>query len=80
MLAIACKQLPGEMTPSELRHLPRDAAESGLTFMGFAIFRSPLKPDSEPALRMLRESRHQLIMITGAAGGAPGPRGVLRGC
>lgn len=33
---------------------------------GFAIFRSPLKEESEPALRMLRESRHQLVMITGA--------------
>lgn len=30
------------------------------------MFRSPLKEDSEPALRMLRESQHQLIMITGA--------------
>lgn len=34
---------------------------------GFAVFRSPLKEDSEPALRMLRESRHQLVMITGDA-------------
>jgi hypothetical protein len=34
---------------------------------GFAIFRSPLKEDSEPALRALRESQHQLIMITGDA-------------
>jgi len=31
------------------------------------VFRSPLKEDSEPALRMLRESQHQLIMITGDA-------------
>lgn len=66
VLALAYKQLPGEMTPSELRHLPRDHAESGLLFAGFAVFRSPLKDDSEPALRMLRESQHQLIMITGA--------------
>ena len=32
---------------------------------GFAVFRSPLKPESEPALRMLRASGHQLVMITG---------------
>lgn len=31
------------------------------------MFRSPLKPESEPALRMLRESTHQLVMITGDA-------------
>lgn len=118
VLALAHKQLPEGMTPSELRHLPRDEAESGLQFAGeapcfglgrhpmrrprvnivtpaswaqrvlcvpatlpvphlaaapacprchagFAVFRSPLKPESEPALRMLRESLHQLIMITG---------------
>jgi manganese-transporting P-type ATPase len=34
---------------------------------GFAIFRSPLKPESEPTLRMLRDSQHQLVMITGDA-------------
>lgn len=67
VLAMAYKQLPSEMTPSELRHLPRDHAESELVFAGFAVFRSPLKDDSEPALRMLRESQHQLIMITGDA-------------
>jgi len=36
------------------------------TAAGFAICRSPLKEESEPALRMLRESQHQLVMITGA--------------
>ena len=65
VLAMGYRQLDSLMTPSELRHLPRDAAEAGLTFAGFAVFRSPLKHDSEPALRMLRESQHQLIMITG---------------
>ncbi|PSC72522.1 putative manganese-transporting ATPase PDR2 [Micractinium conductrix] len=67
VLALAYKQLPSGLTPSELRHMGRDTAESGLTFAGFAIFRSPLKEDSEPALRMLRESCHQLVMITGDA-------------
>ncbi|KAL4532436.1 hypothetical protein Ndes2526B_g08333 [Nannochloris sp. 'desiccata'] len=67
VLALAYKKLPDEMTPSALRHTPRDEAESNLDFAGFAIFRSPLKPDSEPSLRMLRASQHQLIMITGDA-------------
>ncbi|KAL4527712.1 hypothetical protein Ndes2437A_g02854 [Nannochloris sp. 'desiccata'] len=67
VLALAYKKLPDEMTPSALRHTPRDEAESNLVFAGFAIFRSPLKPDSEPSLRMLRASQHQLIMITGDA-------------
>ena len=67
VLALAYKRLPNDLTPSSLRHMPRDEAESGLDFAGFAIFRSPLKPDSEPSLRMLRASQHQLIMITGDA-------------
>ena len=41
MLAMAYKQLPDSMTPSELRHLPRGEAESGLRFAG--------KPASMPA-------------------------------
>lgn len=67
MLALAYKPLPSDLTPSALRHIPRDEAESDLTFAGFAVFRSPLKDDSEPALRMLRASQHQLVMITGDA-------------
>jgi manganese-transporting P-type ATPase len=67
VLALAFKKLPADMTSSALRHTPRDEAESNLVFAGFAIFRSPLKPDSEPSLRMLRASQHQLIMITGDA-------------
>ena len=67
VLALAYKRLPDDLTLSALRHTPRDSAESELKFAGFAIFRSPLKPDSEPSLRMLRASQHQLIMITGDA-------------
>lgn len=67
VLALAVKKLPQDFTPSTMRHTPRDEMESGLDFVGFAVFRSPIKPDSEPALRMLRASRHQLIMITGDA-------------
>ena len=67
VLALAYKPLSSDLTHSALRHTPRDEAESGLIFAGFTIFRSPLKPDSEPSLRMLRASQHQLIMITGDA-------------
>jgi manganese-transporting P-type ATPase len=34
VLALGCKRLSGEMTPSAMRHLPRDQAESGLEFAG----------------------------------------------
>lgn len=67
VLALAYKRLPTDLTPSGVRHISRDEAEADLVFAGFAIFRSPLKPDSEPSLRMLRASQHQLVMITGDA-------------
>ena len=68
VLALAYKHLsPEAAEPSNLRHLSRDEAERDMVFAGFAVFRSPLKPQSEPALRMLRMSQHQLVMITGDA-------------
>ncbi len=47
--------------------MPREEVEGGLTFGGFAVLQCPLKPESEPALRMLKEASHQLVMITGDA-------------
>ena len=67
VLSLAAKPLPAETTPSSLRHTTRDDIEDKLTFVGFAIFRAPVRPDSEPSLQMLRESQHQLVMITGDA-------------
>lgn len=67
VLALAAKNLPTDTTPSSLRHTTRDEIESELSFVGFAIFRAPIRSDSEPSLQMLRDSQHQLIMITGDA-------------
>lgn len=64
IIALAYKTLPG-LEGAELRRVPRGEAESGLTFAGFAVFACPLKSESEPSLRVLKESSHQLVMITG---------------
>jgi cation-transporting ATPase 13A1 len=45
--------------------LPREEAESGLIFAGFLIFHNPLKEDSKESIKMLNESNHRVIMITG---------------
>ncbi len=63
VIALAYKQLPAEPSAAELRSMARSEAESGLTFAGFAIFQCPLKPESEPALRMLRDSNHQARLL-----------------
>ena len=67
MIALAYKQLPASTGTSELRSKSREDIESRLDFEGFAVFHCPLKPESEPALPILKESSHQLVMITGDA-------------
>lgn len=67
VLALAYKTLDPELGPAGARALPRDQVEAGLQFAGFAVLQCPLKPESEPALRHLRDSSHQLVMITGDA-------------
>eukprot|EP00963_Diacronema_lutheri_P002068 scaffold136_cov325-Pavlova_lutheri.AAC.4 len=67
VIALAHKPLPATVNSSELASLEREELESGLEFAGFALFSCPLKPESEPSLKMLMESSHHLIMITGDA-------------
>ncbi|KAL7124750.1 hypothetical protein ABFS83_14G070300 [Erythranthe nasuta] len=64
VLALAYKSLQ-DMTVSEARSLDRDTVESGLTFAGFAIFNCPIREDSASVLSGLKESSHDLVMITG---------------
>uniref|UniRef100_A0A5B6ZWT1 Putative manganese-transporting ATPase PDR2 isoform X1 n=1 Tax=Davidia involucrata TaxID=16924 RepID=A0A5B6ZWT1_DAVIN len=64
VLALAFKSLP-EMTVSEARSLDRDVVETGLTFGGFAVFNCPIRGDSATVLSELKESSHDLVMITG---------------
>ncbi|PHU09844.1 putative manganese-transporting ATPase PDR2 [Capsicum chinense] len=64
VLALAFKSLP-DMTVSEARSLERDTVESGLTFAGFAVFNCPIRGDSATVLNELKQSSHDLVMITG---------------
>ncbi|KAJ9135114.1 hypothetical protein P3X46_032333 [Hevea brasiliensis] len=64
VLALAFKSLP-DMTVSEARSLDRDVVESGLTFAGFAVFNCPIRADSATILSELKNSSHDLVMITG---------------
>lgn len=51
--------------PSKLKDLHRDEVESGLTFDGFLVFHCPLKSDAVETLKMLADSSHRCVMITG---------------
>ena len=67
VLALAYKQLTteGEMGASKINELKRENVEAGLTFAGFLVLHCPLKEDALEAVRMLNESSHRVVMITG---------------
>ncbi|KAL1201130.1 putative manganese-transporting ATPase PDR2 [Cardamine amara subsp. amara] len=64
VLALAFKRLP-DMMVSEARDMDRDSVESDLTFAGFAVFNCPIRSDSATVLLELKNSSHDLVMITG---------------
>ncbi|XWS58942.1 hypothetical protein CRYUN_Cryun08bG0077600 [Craigia yunnanensis] len=64
VLALAYTSLP-DMTVSEARSLERDTVECGLTFAGFAVFNCPIRGDSSAIISELKNSSHDLVMITG---------------
>ncbi|KAJ2006099.1 putative cation-transporting ATPase 1 [Coemansia thaxteri] len=67
VLTLGCKWMPrnAALTEQELNDLARDEIESDLEFQGFLVFSCPLKPDSAAAIKMLNESSHRCVMITG---------------
>ncbi|KAF9070693.1 hypothetical protein BDP27DRAFT_583143 [Rhodocollybia butyracea] len=64
VLALAVKEMEF-MNGEKINKLPREVIESDLTFAGFLVFHCPLKADAVDALRMLADSSHRCIMITG---------------
>ncbi|KAI9726714.1 MAG: hypothetical protein M1834_008649 [Cirrosporium novae-zelandiae] len=67
VLALAYKFLThdAELGQSRINNLTREDVESDLTFAGFLVLQCPLKDDAHTAVRMLNESSHRVIMITG---------------
>ncbi|KAK3938677.1 manganese-transporting ATPase [Diplogelasinospora grovesii] len=67
VLALAYKQLTtdGELGTGKINDLKRENVEAGLTFAGFLVLQCPLKDDAKQAVRMLNESSHRVVMITG---------------
>lgn len=50
---------------AKINDLLREQAESDLVFAGFLVFTCPLKPDAVETLKMLADSSHRCVMITG---------------
>ncbi|CAE6471673.1 unnamed protein product [Rhizoctonia solani] len=64
VLALAMKEV-APIGLDKVAQLKRDEIEKELTFVGFLIFHCPLKPDAIATLKMLADSSHRCIMITG---------------
>jgi manganese-transporting P-type ATPase len=62
VLALAYKQLGNHQDGSEI---PRQSVESNLHFAGFIAFECKIRADSKVVVSSLRESSHQVIMVTG---------------
>ncbi|CAK9682862.1 unnamed protein product [Candida parapsilosis] len=62
VLALAYKYLDTNVNVNKVK---REEIESKLHFAGFIIFHCPLKADAIDTIKMLNESSHRSIMITG---------------
>lgn len=67
VLALAYKDIGGRLSDNEIAQHPRGWAESDLTFAGFAVFQCLVRKDSGEIVKKLKESSHQVSMITGDA-------------
>ncbi|CAG8908491.1 unnamed protein product [Penicillium egyptiacum] len=67
VLALAYKYLSSESELSQARvnNYVREEVESELIFAGFLVLQCPLKDDAIKSVRMLNESSHRVVMITG---------------
>lgn len=64
VLALAYKNLPKQSSETYLQ-IKREDAEKDLVFCGFLISDCPLKPDTKRVIRELKNSNHEVKMITG---------------
>jgi cation-transporting ATPase 13A1 len=67
VLALAYKFLAkdSELVQKTINDLKREQVECDLHFAGFLVLQCPLKDDAIQAVRMLNESSHRVVMITG---------------
>ena len=54
-----------ELGQTKINNLKREDVEADLTFAGFLVLQCPLKDDAISSVRMLNESSHRCVMITG---------------
>jgi cation-transporting ATPase 13A1 len=62
VIALAARSLDDSTAVNDVH---RETAETGLAFVGFAIFECPLKTDAAETIQLLQGGLHRCVMITG---------------
>ena len=67
VLALGYRYLSAEseLGQTKINNLKREEVEAELIFAGFLVLQCPLKEDAMSSVRMLNESSHRCVMITG---------------
>lgn len=65
VLAFGYKFLEDHIAPSKVVKIKRETVEKDIIFAGFLVFHCPLKGDAIETVKMLNESSHRVVMITG---------------
>lgn len=64
VIACAAKYEPN-LSWRKIHKIPREQAESGLSFLGFIVFENKLKDTTTPVITELREAGIRTVMCTG---------------
>ncbi|KFM62159.1 putative cation-transporting ATPase 13A4, partial [Stegodyphus mimosarum] len=62
---MGCKPLPENVSWEMALQLPREELEKDLQFLGLIILENSLKPETVPALNILRDANIRSIIVTG---------------
>ncbi|KAJ1548265.1 hypothetical protein HK405_003856, partial [Cladochytrium tenue] len=65
VIALAWRQLRGEIGLRRLTRMRRAEVETDLIFLGFLVFENKLKPETAPVVKQLHEANIRQVMCTG---------------
>ncbi|CAL1273353.1 unnamed protein product [Larinioides sclopetarius] len=65
IIAVASKCLPDDTSWKEVQQMARNQLETDLQFLGLVVLENKLKPETIPALNILKDANIRSVMVTG---------------